>query len=269
MLAEGKFKMNIMTNIQLENNLSEDPLLTLASFEFDHKFYQEVHAEIVRQIDAYDPDGFSPHLIAHQERVAGYSYGFLTEDTPTRKAYSEGTAYNISKVFGWHDTDKLLDDPKVWRVQDEKPDLSKLTPDELAERKRARNAHALRGGVILQRAVATVLSNRGQAELTPNQARMIELATYIISYHHESLDGSGPHGLPAAQQGPVIQTLKIIDTLDGKTKTKKDLAVMFDDMAVGKHNGQFDSVKVREYQAYYARLHGSSLSAGLANPHVS
>ncbi len=258
--------MNMISNIQLSNDLSEDPLLVMASFEFDHAFYNAVHAELTHKMKAYDPEGFSPHLIAHQERVATNAFGFLTHDTPTRKAFPEDLAYNISKAFGWHDVEKLLDKPETWRIHDKKPDISHLTPDEIRARRAERFAHALRDGEILKRAVRKVLSDWEQAELTPDQAKMINLSIYIESYHHEVLDGSGPHGMIAAQQSPILRTLAIIDTIDGKIKTQKSLTEMFDDMSGEKHKGKYDPTTVREYQAYYAGIHSLAPSSGLANP---
>lgn len=204
------------------------------SYSYDANFFAPLYARIAEKITAYDPS-FGSYLANHLRTVAHDAEHFMVH-----QGYGEDTARKIGHAFALHDIGKIKQNVDLWHVTIDKRNL---TPEQKFERTK----HVDLGIDVLDETVAELDLN-----LNEDHKAHLNLAKFLMLTHHERLDGSGPKGLPGVMMDKVLRIVAIVDTVDGKFKSKT-LTEIFDDMSGAKHAGQFDDVLVAAYEAYYKK----------------
>ncbi len=188
-------------------------------------FFPALKHHIDNKIKNYDP-AFGAYMLEHLEKTSREARVFLVEI-----GVDEPAAHIIANAFSLHDAGKILQPLELWALSEDKP---KRTEAE----KRQREEHGVLGIQVLNEALASL-----GIKPTKEEREFILLAEKLMLFHHERLDGSGPHKL--RHLDIVLQALGIIDQIDGKGKNKT-LSASFEDMN-GKHEAEFNQIMVGKY----------------------
>ncbi len=256
--------MNMML---LDRHPQDDLLLLAESFSMDAAFADQFDARVKQRLLAYDSEQGSGLKIAeHLNRVAEQAKSFLSSPTGSRNAYSKNVIENVVYAYGKHDMAKTLDDIEEWRTGPLKPDLSHLSAEEKAARTVRRQQHT-RGQWLVDE-IAQEIADETNTPLKAADTSLLNLIKYIMADHHEDLIKTGPQAKPADQQGLILRTLVVIDTLDGKRKNNKSLEQNLHEMS---KDPKYDATIVYEFALHLGipSLANNRTSPGLAKPALS
>jgi len=193
--------------------------------------FSNLSRAIFDEIRAYDPEGkFGETLAQHLEDVQKEVSAFLIYD-----GYDPKKAAMIGDAAAWHDLGKILQNPAYWRVTLEKREK---TEDEKTERPR----HTTLGPKALDGII-----ERFKFKLTQEQLKFIDLAKYTMVFHHERIDGEGPHGIDANTMPDFMHYIIVVDTFNGKIKAGNAPNVIYEQMCGNKHLGHLHIPTVESY----------------------
>lgn len=145
------------------------------------------------RIKGYAGD-FGHSVVEHLSRVASHYEPLLI-----RNGVDANASRNLAYAYRLHDGDKVFLPEHLFNLP------GKPTP----EIKQARLEHAMMKARLLEEALE-------HHPLYRDHPHFI-VAKCLTSYHHERINGSGPHGLQGPQLGLALEIAGIVDTVDGKS----------------------------------------------------
>jgi hypothetical protein len=195
--------------------------------------WNAIQNEAVSRMLSYHPE-YGHYLIYHLMRTSNNFENFLAH-----KGYDPNVAKTLAFAYSFHDIDKLAQSPSIHVPEAEKP-----SEDILA----ARKDHVFMDGLILKNIIDDL-----NIDLSEQDDEFYRVIKTFIKYHHERLDGSGPHALVENQMDECLQIGTIVDEVDGKAKlSKHTFETIFDDILGGrdKFQGKFNTLLAEEYKAF-------------------
>jgi hypothetical protein len=192
-------------------------------------FFVPVKKSIFDQMADYDA-AYGRYMVDHLENTAAQARGFLKH-----LGMDERAVGIFADAFSLHDCGKILQSPALWRITQEKRER---TDGEKQERPR----HTILGPDVLD----GTLKKLGILSTNEREENFLCLTKILMIYHHERMDGSGPHGVAVTDKA--LSVLTIIDHIDGKGKAK-DMTASFSEMN-SRHRDEFDQDILSEYASY-------------------
>ena len=208
-------------------------LLELANHcDYNPEEFAPLFKAIREKIQKFDPENkFGEYLDGHLQRVRSEMESFMLH-----RGYGEQAARIIGDAYALHDLGKIAQDPIIWKLTVEKPERSDFANTE-------RPKHTELGA----QALGEIMKEIG-FEATPKQEKFLVIARYLMLYHHERPDGTGPRGMGSDMVCPILNMAIAVDTKDGKEKAKKDLRQIINDLKVAPE--RYDAQTAAHYEDF-------------------